>query len=70
MDKNLAYAIARGYGFAIVLSLPEMELLLEAFTNWMDTDNEQWTEDGEAVNPEYKMIIHKLQHRITELKGG
>lgn len=70
MDKNVAYAIARGHGFALILTVSEMELLLEAFTNWMDTDNQQWDEKGEAVNPEYKMIIHKLKHRIGELKGG
>lgn len=68
MDKNVAYAIARGYGFPVILSLDEMETILEAFTNWLSDDD--YDEQGEAIEPEYKMIIHKLQHRIAGLKGG
>lgn len=50
-------------------TLAEYELLLEAFTNWMDTDDEQWTDDGKAVNPEYQTIIDKLKAKITQLGG-
>lgn len=68
MDKNTAYAIARGYGFPITLSLEEMETLLEAFTNWLS--DEDWDDVGEPKDRAYKVIMHKLQHRIAELKGG
>ena len=51
------------------LTLAEYKLLLEALTNWMDTDDEQWTEDGKAVNREYQTIIDKLQATITQ-RGG
>jgi len=45
----------------------ECKLLLEAFTNWMDTDYDTpwkvWTDDGKAVNPDYQALIEKLKRR-------
>ena len=44
----------------------ELELLLEAFTSWMDTGrNDEWNEDGTATNPEYQTIITKLAQAIA-----
>lgn len=45
----------------VQLTSKECQLLLEAFTNWLDTEAEQWTREGEAVNPEYQTIIEKLE---------
>jgi hypothetical protein len=51
------------------LTLAEYKLLLEAFTNWMDTDHNQWTDKGKATSPEYQTIIDKLQAMITQREG-
>ena len=48
------------------LTLAEYRLLLEAFTCWMDTDNDAWTDEGKAINHEYQTIIDKLQAMITQ----
>jgi len=67
MDKNVRYAIKRGYGFPVILRLDQMKLLLEAFTTWLYDDD--YGDNGKASNPEYREVIATLERKIAELGG-